>query len=228
MRPILTLKKKPAPDLLASVAIPAEPVQPAEPAKPVEPAKAAKQSPNEAQAAKEARAAANRLLGQELADRRRAYSEKLKPLLEAYFSDKAILRETVLIDGVECLRPLAVGIHKTIFAWLREQPDAQGASNTLLMDLIKAVLGLHVAQPKYLAGLLNCQDRFDLDGNATGVVKDKQRERAEKAWKKVQNKTLPAGEANVSTRKALAELEAGKGKQFAGVDALIADLPAAD
>ena len=186
MRPILTLKKKPAPDLLASVAILAETVQPAEPAKPVEPAKAAKQSPKEAQAAKEARAAANRLLGQELAARRRAYSDKLKPLLEAYLSEKAILRETVLIDGVECLRPLAVGIHNTVFAWLREQPDAQGASNTLLMDLIKAVLGLHVAQPQYLAGLLNCQDRFDLDGNATGVVKDKQRERAEKALRKLQ------------------------------------------
>lgn len=190
MRPILTLKKKPAPNLLASVAIPAEPVQPAEPAKPVEPAKAAKQSPKEAQAAKEARAAANRLLGQELADRRRAYSDKLKPLLEAYFSDKAILRETVLIDGVECLTPLAVGIHKTVFAWLREQPDAQGASNTLLMDLIKAFLGLHVAQPQYLAGLLNCQDRFDLDGNPNGVVKDKQRERAEKALRKLQQQAL--------------------------------------
>ena len=138
MRPTLTLKKKPSPAPLAPVAIPAEPVQPAEPAKPVEPAK---QSPKEAQAAKEARAAANRLLGQELADRRRAYSDKLKPLLEAYFSDKAILRETVLIDGVECLRPLAVGIHKTVFAWLREQPDAQGASNTLLMDLSKRSWG---------------------------------------------------------------------------------------
>lgn len=194
MRPTLTLKKKPAPDLLASVAIPAEPVQPAEPAKPVEPAKAAKQSPKEAQAAKEARAAANRLLGQELADRRRAYSEKLKPLLEAYFSDKAILRETVLVDGVECLRPLAVGIHKTIFAWLREQPEAQEASNTLLMDLIKAVLGPHVAQPQYLAGLLNCQDRFDLDGAVTGPVASQQKARAQKAWQKLQKKAMPADE----------------------------------
>lgn len=189
MRPTLTLKKKPAPAPLTPVSPQAEPVQPAASVEPAEPVKPAKQTPKEAQeakAAKEARAAANRLLGQELADRRRAYSEKLKPLLEAYFSDKAILRETVLIDGVECLRPLAVGIHKTVFAWLREQPDAQGASNTLLMDLIKAFLGLHVAQPQYLAGLLNCQDRFDLDGNPNGVVKDKQREKAEKALRKLQ------------------------------------------
>ena len=88
MRPILTLKKKPAPDPLASVAIPGEP------AKPVEPAKAAKQSPMEA---KEARAAANRLLGQELSARRRACTEKVKPLLESYFADKAILRETIVV-----------------------------------------------------------------------------------------------------------------------------------
>lgn len=181
MRPTLTLKKNPSQAPLAPVATVAEPAEPAEPAK------AAKQSP------KEARAAANRLLGQELAARRRAYSEKLKPLLEAYFSDKAILRETVLVDGVECLRPLAVGIHKTIFAWLREQPEAQEASNTLLMDLIKAVLGPHVAQPQYLAGLLNCQDRFDLDGHVAGPVAGQQKARAQKAWRKLQPQaTTPA------------------------------------
>lgn len=195
MRPTLTLKKKPAPapaDTVPPATQPAEPVKASEPIAPAEtpqPANAAKPvklSPQEAKAAREALAEANRLLGQELSARRRACSEKIKPLLAAYLADKAILRKTVLVDGVECLRPLAVGIHKTIFAWLREQPDALGASNTLLMDLIKAVLGPHVAQPCYLAGLLNCHDRFDLDGAVAGPVADKQKVRAEKAWRKLQ------------------------------------------
>ncbi len=191
MRPTLTLKKKlsPAPaDTVTSAFQPAEPVKAPEPVK----AKPAKLSPQQAKEAKEARAAANRLLGQELFARRRACTEKVKPLLEAYFADKAILRETILVDGVECLRPLAIGIHKTIFAWLREQPDAQGASNTLLMDLIKAVLGPHVAQPRYLAGLLNCPDRFDLDGAVVGPVAGQQKARAQKAWRKLQQATSPA------------------------------------
>ncbi len=195
MRPTLTLKKKTAPapaDTIPPATQPAEPVKASEPIAPAETpqpanaAKPAKLSPQEAKAAREALAEANRLLGQELSARRRASSEKVKPLLAAYLADKAILRETVLVDGVECLRPLAVGIHKTLFAWLREQPDAQGASNTLLMDLIKSVLGPHVTQPRYLAGLLNCQDRFDLDGAVAGPVADKQKVRADKAWRKLQ------------------------------------------
>ena len=60
------------------------------------------------------------------------------------------------------------------------------ASNTLLIDLIKAALEPHVAKPPYLAGLLKFQDRFDLDGNAAGVVEDKHRARAEKALHKLQ------------------------------------------
>lgn len=96
-----------------------------------------------------------------------------------------MFRETVLVDGVECFRPLAIGVHKTILAWLRQQPETLGCSNTLLIDLIKAALGPHVAKLPYLAGLLKFQDRFDLDGNAVGVVEDKHRARAEKAFRKI-------------------------------------------
>lgn len=188
MRPTLTLKKKPSPAPLAPVATPAEPVQPAEPAK------AAKQSPKAAQEAKEARAAANRLLNEEQHARRLAQWDQLKPLVDAYCSDQSLLRETVLVDGVKCFRPLAVGVHKTILAWLREQPQTLGCSNILLTDLIKAALAPHVAKPPYLAGLLKFQDRFDLDGNPAGVVEDKHRARAEKAWQRLQTKAMPAGE----------------------------------
>ena len=148
MRPTLTLKKKPAPapaDAVTPAAQPAEPIKTPEPAEPPPPAKAAakpaKPSTKAAQAAKEARAEANRLLGQELSARRRAGTERLKPLLDAYWADQAILHDTVLIDGVECLKPLAVGVHKTLLAWLRAQPQAEGCSNTLLYDLVKDLLG---------------------------------------------------------------------------------------
>lgn len=169
-------------------------VQPAEPAKPVEPAKAAKPSFKEVQAAKEAkeaRAAANRLLAQERAASRRAGTERVKPLLDAYWADQAILHDTVLIDGVECLKPLAVGTHKTILAWLRAQPQAEGCSNTLLYDLVKDLLEPHVAKPHYLAGLLHCPDRFHLDGSVARPVAEPHKARARKVLKKVLAATAP-------------------------------------
>ena len=194
MRPTLTLKKKPAPAPADAVTPAAQPVESAvsvQPAEPVQPAKAAKPSPKAAQEAKEARAAANRLLGQELSARRRAGTERVKPLLDAYWADQAILHDTVLIDGVECLKPLAVGVHKTLLAWLRAQPQAEGCSNTLLYDLVKALLGPHVAQPRYLAGLLHCPDRFHLDGSVARSVAEPHKARARKVLKKVMAATTP-------------------------------------
>lgn len=187
MRPILTLKKKPAPAPLAPVTPGVEPAVPVDLPQPAQAAKFAKPSPKEAQTA------ANRLLNEEQRARRLAHSEKVTPLVEAYCSDQALFRETVLVDGVECFRPLAIGVHKTILAWLRQQPETLGCSNTLLIDLIKAALGPHVAKPPYLAGLLKFQDRFDLDGNAVGVVEDKHRARAEKVLRKISaNAAKPA------------------------------------
>lgn len=228
MRPILTLKKKPssvpplplesvaesAPSSLAAPAARPEPVNATQPAKP---------SPQEA---KQARLAANRLVNEELRSRRRAGAERLQPLVDAYVAEHPLFHQTVWVEGVECLKPLAIGVHKAILTWLREQPEALDCSKTLLLDLIKAALEPHVIKPEYLAGLLKFQDRFDLDGNPNGVVKDKHRARAQKMLHK--QHALPAGEADATTRQAIAELEAGQGKRFASVDALMADLPAGD
>ena len=228
MRPILTLKKKPSP-------VPPSPLEPvaesapsslAAPAALPEPVNAAQPAKPSSQEAKQARLAANRLVNEELRARRRAGAERLQPLVDAYVAEHPLFHQTVWVEGVECLKPLAIGVHKAILTWLREQPEALDCSNTLLLDLIKAALEPHVIKPPYLAGLLKFQHRFDLDGNATGVVEDKHRARAQKMLHK--QHALPAGEADATTRQAIAELEAGKGKQFAGVDALMADLPAAD
>lgn len=188
MRPILTLKKKPssvpplplesvaesAPSSLAAPAAPPEPVNATQPAKP---------SPQEA---KQARVAANRLVNEELRARRRAGAERLQPLVDAYVAEHPLFHQTVWVDGVECFKPLAIGIHKAILTWLRQQPEALGCSSSLLIDLIRSALESHVIKPAYLAGLLKFQDRFDLDGNPNGVVKDKHRARAEKALRKLQ------------------------------------------
>lgn len=181
MRPTLTLKK-PAPAPVATVTPDAKPDVPVEPAKP---AKAAKQYPKEA---KEAQAAANRLLNEEQQARRRAQIEKVRPLVKSYLSDQAIFRDTVLVDGTECLRPLALGIHKTIFSRLRDQLGTLDCTSTVLTELIKAAMKAHVSRRKYIAGLLKFQERFDLDGNAVGPVVDKHKDRAQKTLQKFEKK----------------------------------------
>ncbi len=228
MRPILTLKKKPSIVSASPLEPVAEPAPPplAEPVAPLEPDNAdqpAKLSPQEA---KQARLAANRLVNEELRARRRAGAERLQPLVAAYVADHPLFNQTVWVEGVECSKPLAIGIHKAILTWLRQQPEALGCSSSLLIDLIRSALESHVIKPSYLAGLLKFQDRFDLDGNPSGVVKDKHKARAQKMLRKQQ--ALPAGEADATTRQAIAELEAGQGKRFAGIDALMAELAARD
>lgn len=228
MRPILTLKKKPSsvpPAASETVAEPAPPLlaEPVASAEPVNAEQPAKLFPQEA---KQARLAANRLVNEELRARRRAGVERLQPLVDAYMAGHPLFHQTTWVEGVECLKPLAIGVHKAILTWLREQPEALDCSNTLLIDLIKAALEPHVSKPAYLAGLLKFQDRFDLDGNPNGVVKDKHRARAKKMLQKQQ--ALPAGEADATTPWAIAELEAGQGKRFGSVDALMADLRAGD
>ena len=65
---------------------------------------------------------------------------KLQPLIDSYFSDKPVLRETVFIDGVECFRPLCVGTRQAAFVWFRAQPQTLDYANTLLHNLIELVL----------------------------------------------------------------------------------------
>lgn len=124
---------------------------------------------------------ANQLLNEEQHARRLAQIAKVQPLVDSYFSDKATFHETVFVDGVECFRPLFVAIRKTLFSWLRAQPETLGCSNILLTDLINLKLEPHVSKPQYLAGVLKFQERFDLDGNVSGEVSVKQKVQAEKS-----------------------------------------------
>ena len=107
---------------------------------------------------------------QEAYARRKEQIEKLQPIVDAYFLGKPIMAEVVLIGSVACLKPLAIGVRKTIFAALKAQPTFDNCTNTVLNDLISTVLKRHTSKPEYLAGVLKFADRFSIDGAVTGEV----------------------------------------------------------
>lgn len=198
MRPVLSLKKRPAAPAAAVVAtevapapVPepiavAQPVPAAAEPQPVKAAKAKKPSPQELKAAKEAKAAANRRLGEEQHAHRMAQSRKLRPFVKAYLYGHAVLRDTVQVDDVPCLRPLAVGVHKTLFARLRALPETEGCSNILLYDTISSLMHAHISRRAYLNGMLKLDHRVDLEGNVAGSIDEFQRARALKRHHKQQ------------------------------------------
>lgn len=198
MRPVLSLKKRPAapaaPAVAAEVAptLAPEPIAVAQPVpaaaepQPVKAAKAKKPSPQELKAAKEAKAAANRRLGEEQHAHRMAQSRKLRPFVKAYLYGYAVLRDTVQVDDVPCLRPLAVGVHKTLFARLRALPETEGCSNILLYDTISSLMHAHISRRAYLNGMLKLDHRVDLEGNVAGSIDEFQRARALKRHHKQQ------------------------------------------
>lgn len=193
MRPTLTLKKRPAAPAPADAAVEsplAAVIEPQpEPTLPIaKPPKASKAAKPSAKELKEARAAANRLLGQEQYARRAAYLLKMGPIVQAYLNDQPLMRDTMVVDGVECLRPLVIGVHKTFLAQLLSLPEAQGCSNTVINDLIKAVMEAHVRKLQYMHGLLKFPHRFDLEGNPAGVIGDELRKRIQARLHKLNQK----------------------------------------
>ncbi len=142
-----------------------------------------KKAPNPSQPAaeKERRRLENIQFSAQSAANKQAAVQKVAPLLNAYLAGKPILSMTVVVDGVECFRPLAVGVRHTLIAWLRTQPEsAVDCSATVLNELISLALKPHVDAPKYLAGVLKFDERFDLDGEVCGVVSAKQKANATK------------------------------------------------
>lgn len=166
MRPLLKLKKQ--------IEVPApQTAPPSAPAKPVKSAKRARAS-----LAKEQQRLENIRLGAQAAARRRAQLASVEPLVKAYLLGKPALTTPVVLEGRPFLRPLYVGIGKAVLTWLRAQPQALGCGNTVLNDAISSVLQPHVDQPRYIASLLKFEERFDLDGNAVGVVSARDKARA--------------------------------------------------
>ena len=183
MRPTLTLKKRPAVDLIKAD----EPIEVKKSVQVTETEnlpKAIKASKQSEKFIKEARAEANRLLGQEQYARRAANLLKMKPIVQEYLNSQPLMREIVKIDDVECLRPLAIGVHKTFLAHLRGLPEAQDCSSTVINELMKGVIEKHVAKLQYKNGLLKFSNRFNLDGSSSDVISDEIKNRIKKRMDK--------------------------------------------
>lgn len=142
-------------------------------------AKAKKPTPEELKAAKDAKTEANRRLNEEQQARRAAQGRKLRPFVKSHIYSHAVMRDTVQLDDVECLRPLALGVHKVFFAQVRAMPESEGCSNLLITDAIKSVMHAHVARPQYLSGMLKFEHRFTLEGNPAEPIDEGQRARAQ-------------------------------------------------
>ena len=175
---------KPTKVKLAKASKPAtEPATPAQttdqPAPTAKAAKAKKPTPEERKAAKDAQTEANRRLNEEQRARRAAQGRKLRPFVKSHIYSHAVMSDTVQLDDVECLRPLALGVHKIFFAQVRAMPESEGCSNLLITDAIKSVMHAHVAKPQYLSGMLKFEHRFTLEGNPAEPIDEGQRARAQ-------------------------------------------------
>lgn len=78
--------------------------------------------------------------------------------------DQFMERYPVFRDG----KPLALGIHKAVLA---EQPD-------LDKDAVRKAMRFHVQSTRYLKGIVEGAPRYDLAGNAEGVVTAEQQAQA--------------------------------------------------
>ncbi len=173
-RPKLTLKKKPAP-----LTTPASDVQKGtlalnnksvetKPPKPPSPPKTDKAAA--LKAAKEAKRLENIRLSSEAAARKRVQLVQVKPLVETYFAAKAVITDTVLVDGVAIYRPIAIGTRQRVIAELQALPQCEGVSASVLNQLVTEVLHAHTTQEAYLRGLLLLGERVNLDGSVAGTV----------------------------------------------------------
>lgn len=122
---------------------------------------------------KEQRKLDNTKINAEKSAHKEVQFKKTQPLVHAYFSRKLIFQESVLIDGIECFRPLMIGASKIVFQHLRAQ--IEDCSNVLLRNLMKESFISHCEKPKYIYGLLKFNERFDLDGNAVGKISEKEK-----------------------------------------------------
>ena len=115
---------------------------------------------------------------EELRALRKPRLEKVKLFVSDYLANKSVITEVVVINSVECLRPLAIRTRRAITSVIRGQPEFQDCSNTLISEATSDVLSIHVAKEEYQNGLFQFNERFDLDGAVQGKVTDGQRNKA--------------------------------------------------
>ena len=177
LKPLIPAKPSTSPTPSKSNALVERSASPTTQTKPGVTPKKTKEKPTP-QAEKALKKQENIQLSAEFVARKREQVEALKPIVKAYFAAKPIMSETVEIDGVTCLKPLAVGTGKTVFATLKACPEFVDCTNTTLNQLIIGVLQPHTLRPEYLAGVLAFAHRHTVDGEPTGEVTPKQKANA--------------------------------------------------
>ncbi len=159
-RPILTLKKKPAPAPVAA-AVPAVPSANA-PLSPQQLAKAARV----AEAEREYREKA-------------AAIEAARPVFADYFRSLSVVLEN---------RPLTLRAERELTAWLRVQPIALGFTNRMLRLTIEPIVRDHVMSEAYLHALVSEPHRYALDGSVDGVVDEGHKAGAASLLKRIERR----------------------------------------
>ena len=96
--------------------------------------------------------------------------EVVQAVLTSYLGGLAVFNQLVLVDGVECLRPLAIGADKEVLAWVFKQPEIEGCSKKTLRQLVNKNLKAHVSKEKYHIGVLKFDVRFGFSSQAKGDV----------------------------------------------------------
>ena len=115
---------------------------------------------------------------EELRALRKQKFEKAKLFVSAYLADKSVITEVVVVNSVECLRPLAIRTRQAVASVIKGQPEFQDCSSTLISEAARDVLATHVAKEEYQNGLLQFNERFALDGTVQGKVTDEQKKKA--------------------------------------------------
>lgn len=115
---------------------------------------------------------------EELRALRKPKLEKAKLFVSAYLADKSVITEVVVVNSVECLRPLAIRTRQAVASVIKGQPEFQDCSSTLISEAARDVLATHVAKEEYQNGLMQFNERFALDGTVQGKVTDEQKKNA--------------------------------------------------
>lgn len=102
--------------------------------------------------------------------------------------DQFVERYPVFKEG----KPLAIGIHKAL---LEEQPDLDKAA-------LRTAMKVHTQSTKYLKGIVEGAQRFDLAGNPAGTVTAEQQEQAVTTLKERIKKVKERQKAEEAARKA--------------------------
>lgn len=105
--------------------------------------------------------------------------KELTPFVREHIQNYPVFSgEAVVVDGVECCKPLATRIHKKIIENLQAFPEMADVPASWILPMVRWFLTPYTAQLQYQQGLAHIPHRYDLQGNPVGEVTQEDREAA--------------------------------------------------